>query len=50
MKTIIEARDCNGKLTFRSVAQGVWDNSRINKELRRWMVNPKRETIEVKYI
>lgn len=48
-RTLITARDSNGKITFRSESKGRLTRPAYEKILRAWGVNPEKERVEVQY-
>lgn len=48
-RTLITARDSNGKITFRSESKGRLTRPAYEKILRAWGVNPDKERVEVQY-
>ena len=48
-RTVITARDGNGKITFRSESKGRLTRPAYEKILRAWGVNPNKERVEVQY-
>ena len=49
-RTLITARDSNGKITFRSESKGRLTRPAYEKILRAWGVNPEKERVEIQYI
>ena len=49
-RTLITARDRNGKITFRSESKSHLTRPAINKILKAWCVNEEKERVEILYI
>ena len=49
-RTLIIARDRNGKITFRHESKGKLTSHIIKGILRAWCVNEEKEKVEIQYI
>ena len=49
-RTVITARDAQGKITFHSESKGRLTRPAYEKILRAWGVNPDKERVEIQYI
>jgi hypothetical protein len=49
-RTLIIARDSNGKITFRHESKGKLTNHIIKGILKAWCVNEEKEKVEIQYI